>query len=60
MTSTITTQQYDALVQAIYQTLIMTCDEDGNERGLGEMGETRDAASDIVKSWVESEGINVI
>lgn len=56
----ITNAQYDALVQSIYDKLIMLPDETGEERGLGEMGDTRDEARTIVQDWVEAQNIDVV
>ena len=57
----ITDQQHENLVQKIYETLISLpyFDEKNEmvERGMGEMGETRDEAERIVNEWMKENEI---
>lgn len=61
MQTQLTTEQIKSLEDKIYQTLILLpyYDEDGEvmERGMGEMGETRDEAERIVWEWMEENNI---
>ena len=60
----ITEIQIENLISKIYETLINLpyLDEDNliQERGLGEMGETKDEAERIVMEWVEENKIEII
>ena len=53
--------QQENLVQKIYETLISLPYFDENlevqERGMGEMGETRDEAERIVDEWIKENNI---
>jgi hypothetical protein len=59
-----TEAQQESLVQKIYETLISLPYFDENlevqERGMGEMGETRDEAERIVDEWIEENNIIII
>jgi hypothetical protein len=59
----ITNQQHENLVQKIYETLISLPYFDENnemcERGMGEMGETRDEAKRIVNEWIKENNISL-
>jgi hypothetical protein len=56
-----TEAQQENLVQKIYETLISLPYFDENlevqERGMGEMGETRDEAERIVDEWIKENNI---
>ncbi len=63
-TSTVITEtQLEGLAQAIYDKLIVLpyIDENGAycERGMGEMGDTRTEAKELVNDWMENSGIRL-
>jgi hypothetical protein len=62
--SKITEIQHENLVQKIYENLISLPYFDENneicERGMGEMGETRDEAERIVDEWIKENNISII
>jgi len=62
--SKITEILHENLVQKIYENLISLPYFDENneicERGMGEMGETRDEAERIVDEWIKENNISII
>ena len=56
----VTEAQIKALENKIYDTLICGHDEEGNEFGMGEMGEVHDTAQEIVSEWVTENNIEII
>ncbi|MES2727573.1 MAG: hypothetical protein V4643_10765 [Bacteroidota bacterium] len=59
--NSLTEQQYNSLIQGIYISILgvsLPCDcGEVAEFGMGEMGEVRDHARDIVQEWAEKESI---
>ncbi len=59
--NSLTEQQYNSLIEGIYTSILgvsLPCDcGEVAEFGMGEMGEVRDQATEIVKEWAEKENI---
>ena len=55
----LTENQYDLLKHEIYMVLMAGYDSDGEEIGMGEMGNCEDAAHDIVDEWIKKANIEL-
>jgi len=62
--NTLTEKQHENLIQKIYENLMQVSymDENGEffDRGMGEMGETRDEAEMIISQWIQENNISII
>jgi hypothetical protein len=56
----LTETQIEILKNEIYETLMAGYDNEGNEMGMGEMGECLDTADTIINDWVTKAGITII
>jgi len=61
---TITESDFNALVTAVFDKIasLPYYDEDGciMERSMGEMGDTRNEAKEVIKDWMEAQNIKLI
>jgi len=61
---TIAESDFNALITAVFDKIasLPYYDEDGmvQDRGIGEMGDTRDEAKEVVKDWMEAQNIKLI
>jgi len=64
MDKTITESDFEALVTAVFDKIAcLPCYDENNEpqvRGIGEMGDTRDEAKEVIKEWMEAQNIKLI
>lgn len=55
----ITESEYNLLKHEIYMTLIAGYDNEGNELGMGEMGDCELASEEIVQTWCNKAKIEM-
>jgi hypothetical protein len=56
----LTEEQAEILKNEIYEILISGYDSEGNELGMGEMGECMDVADGIIYEWTKKANITII